>query len=131
MDVLFKLCGAALVGVVLLVILEKHEKHMAVLLGVAVCCMIAVCSLEFLRPVVSLVQRLQDTANMDPALLGAVLKAAGTAMVCEITAMVCTEAGYGSLGKSMQLAGVFLILYFSLPLFHALLDLVGELLGGL
>lgn len=43
--------------------------------------------------------------------------------------MVCTDAGNASLGKAVQLLGTAVILWLSLPLFKALVELLQSILG--
>ena len=45
--------------------------------------------------------------------------------------LVCKDAGNESMGKSMQLLGSAAILYLSVPLFAALLELLQKILGEL
>ena len=131
MELLFKLSAATLLSLVLLMILERQEKHIAILLCVAVCCMIAAASTEIFQHVIRLLRQLQKTAKLDSDMVSSLLKAATCAILCEITSTVCAEAGYGSIGKMLQLAGVGMILYFSIPFISALLELVTQMLGGL
>ena len=131
MAIIFKLTAAVVVSLVLLIILEKGEKHIAVLLSVAICCMSIAVSAEFLRPIVKLIKQLQRSAEMDGYFLSQLIKAAAAAAICEITAVLCTESGYSSLGKTVQRVGNFVILYLSIPLITALMDLITDILGGL
>ena len=131
MDLFLKLSAAAILSLVLLLILEKQEKHIAVLLCITVCCLIAAASFEILQPVVKLIQQLQRTAKIENDMLSALLKAAAVTILCEISSAICTEAGYGALGKSLQLAGAGMILYYSIPMVTLLLESVGQMLGGL
>ena len=65
MDLFLKISAAAILSLVLLLILEKQEKHIAVLLCITVCCLIAAASFEILQPVVKLIQQLQRTAKIE------------------------------------------------------------------
>ena len=49
----------------------------------------------------------------------------------EIANLVCKDAGNESMGKSVQLLGTAVILYLSMPLFTALIDLLQKILGEL
>ena len=130
MNIFYKVCALALISLVLMLLLEKHEKYIAALIGIAVCCMVAAIASDFLQPIIRLMRQLQRTAAIDSNVFAILLKSVGISVVCEITSLICTESGYGSLGKVLQNTGITLILYLSLPLFSELLDLVSELLGG-
>ena len=130
MSIFFKICALALISLVLMLLLEKHEKYIAALIGIAVCCMVAAMASDFLQPIIRLMRQLQRTAAIDSNVFAILLKSVGISVVCEITSLICTESGYSSLGKVLQNTGITLILYLSLPLFSELLELVSELLGG-
>ena len=64
-------------------------------------------------------------------MLGILLKAVGIGLVSEIAGLVCNDAGNGSLGKTLQMLGSAVILYLSLPIFTAMLELIREILREL
>ena len=78
-------------------------------------------ALDFLR-------ELEALGDLQGDVLGILLKAVGIGLVSEIAGMVCSDAGNGSLGKTLQMLGSAAILYLSLPVFSALLELVREIL---
>ena len=130
MDDIFNLCAAGLISLVLMLLVEKQEKHIAALISIATCCILITASAEYLKPIIRLMRQLQRTAALDRYVFDILLKSVAVSVICEIASLICTESGYASLGKVLQNAGIALILYLSLPLFSELLDLVSELLGG-
>ena len=58
-------------------------------------------------------------------------EAVGIGLICEITAVVCHDSGNDSLGKMLQIIGSAVILWLSLPVFRALIDLIQSILGEL
>lgn len=131
MDIFLKLCAAGLIGLILALFIEKEEKHIAVLMSVVICSMLIAASTEFLQPILKLIRQLQRTAALDSEVLSILLKAVAVSLISEFTCLLCTEAGYSSIGKAIQTTGTMLLLYFALPLFSNLLRLISELLGGL
>ena len=69
--------------------------------------------------------------NLRSDLLGILLKAVGIGLISEIAAVVCSDSGNAGLGKMIQLIGSVVILWLSIPVFQALLDLVQTILGEL
>lgn len=131
MNILFKICAAALISLVLMLLVEKQDKHIAALISIAICCILIAGTAEYFRPIISLIRQLQRTADLDSNVFAILLKSVAVSVICEVTSLICTESGYSSLGRVLQNAGIALILYFSLPLFNELLDLVSDLMGGL
>ena len=120
----------ALLSVVLIVMLGKQDKDWALLLAILGCCMIVAVGLSYLEPVLSYLRQLRDMTGLDPELFDRVLKAVGIALIAEVTALVCVDAGNSAMGKAIQISAVFVILWLSIPLLNGMLELVRELLGG-
>ena len=131
MNILFKICAAVLISLVLMLLVEKQDKHIAALISITICCILIAGTAEYFRPIISLIRQLQRTADLDSNVFAILLKSVAVSVICEVTSLICTESGYSSLGRVLQNAGIALILYFSLPLFNELLDLVSDLMGGL
>ena len=100
-------------------------------LGFAVCCMASVAALSYLRPVISFIAQLEGLGGFDHSLIRILLKVTGIGLICEIAALVCTDSGCSSLGKTVKLMGAAVILWLSLPLYGMLAELLQKILGGL
>jgi len=124
MDVYLKATAAVLISVVACLVLSKQGKDFSILLSLCVCCMIVVSAATFLRPVLSFVQRLSDLAEIDDQMLSILLKAVGVALLAEVSALVCNDAGNATLGKSIQILSVTVIFWLSIPLLNELIDLI-------
>ena len=119
-----------LLAVVLGLSLGK-QKDIGVLLTMAVCCMVAMIAISYLEPVLDFLRELETLGDLQGDMLGILLKAVGIGLVSEIAGLVCTDAGNGSLGKTLQMLGSAVILYLSLPIFTAMLELIREILREL
>lgn len=124
-------CAAVLLAVILILMLGSHGKEMGNLLSLAVCCMVAVIALRYLRPVIDFVEELETIGQLDGELVQILLKAVGIGILSEIAALVCNDAGNASLGKAVQLLGTAVILWLALPLLTALVELIQKILGEL
>lgn len=131
MELFWKVIGAVLTTVVLGIHLSKQEKDMSILLALAVCCLGASAAVSFLGPVIELLRELETVVQPKSEILQIVLKCTGIAIVSELAAMICQDAGSGSVGKMVQLLGSAVILYLAIPIVSALLILLRDLLGGL
>ena len=129
MALFLKATAAVLLTVVIILTLRKESGNMGMLLGLAVCCMAAVIAMEYLRPVIELINRLETVGNLDSQLVGILLKSTGIGILSEIAGMICADSGNGSLGKTLQFLSAAVILWLSLPLFTQLLELVQQILG--
>lgn len=128
MDTFFRVVGGVLIAVVLGVTLSRQSQDITLVLSVGVCCMVAAVAATFLTPVMDLIHRLQQLAQLDEQALSTVLKIVGIGLVGEIAAMVCTDAGNSALGKAVQIAASAAVLWLSVPLMESLLALIREVL---
>ena len=131
MTLFVQVCGAVLLAVILIPALKSHGKEIGTLLAIAVCCMVALAALHYLSPVLDFLQTLEGLGGLDSSMTTTLLKAAGIGMITEIATLVCKDAGNESMGKTMQLMGTAVILWLSLPLFTALIELLQKILGEL
>lgn len=131
MDLFIKCAAGGLLTVILGIALEKQGKDTALVLSVGVCCMIIGAAASYLRPVVTFLDNLVTIGNLNSVTVSSLFKILGIGILTEITAMVCTDAGNSSLGKALQFLGTGVILWLSLPIFTALIDLIGQILGEL
>lgn len=131
MELLWKTIAGTLLATILGLAFQKKEKDLAVLLSIAACCMGSVTIFSYLEPVLTFLQDLGLSGNTQENILSILLKGAGIGLVTEIASLICTDAGNASLGKIMQLLGSAAILYLSLPIFTAMLNLIQQILGEL
>ncbi len=131
MEGFFRAAAGALIAVVLSLALEKQSKDIALLLSTSVCCMIAAVAVVFFQPVVTFLQSLLSLGNLSASSLAPLLKITGIALVTQLAAMVCTDAGSAALAKALELLGTAVILSLSVPIFTALLELAQKILGEL
>ena len=128
MDTFLKAISGILVAVLLNLCLSKQAKDYSLLLTVLVCSCIAVSASQYLRQIVDFVHRLNQTAKMDTNAMAIILKVVGVGILGEIVSQICADSGNASLGKTLQILNSAVVLWLSLPLFTALLELIEGIL---
>lgn len=131
MDVFLKATVGILIALVFYLMLAKQNKDFSVLLTVAVCCIVATCLISYVQPVMQFILKLQTLGQLNTEMLKIILKAVGIALLSEIVNLICADAGSASLGKMLQILASAVILYISLPLFTAMIDLIEKILGAI
>lgn len=131
MELYWKAAAAVLLTAVLTLAVGKQDKDIGLLLSLAVCTMVAAATLSYLEPVLDFLRRLEELGDLQGDMMGILLKAVGIGLVAEIAGMICADSGNASLGKTIQILSAGVILWLSLPIFTALLDLVQQILGEL
>ncbi len=129
MDGLFQVLAGVMLSVVLGIFLNKQNKDLGIVLTIAVCCMVIAASMVYLRPVVDFITQLRNLGQMDSQTVEIMLKVVGIGLVAEIGTLICNDSGNAALGKTVQMLATVVILWLSLPLMNALLELVQEILG--
>lgn len=131
MTLFLQACGAVLIAVILILALGKSSKELGSVLGIAVCCMVGGIALSYLQNVLDFLSTLEKTAGLSSSMLEILLKATGIGLLSELAGLICADSGNASLGKSLKILGTAVILWLSIPLFTALLDLIQKILGGI
>ena len=131
MELFFKAVAAAMVIAVLVLALSKQGKDFGLLLSMAGCVLLGLLLFQFLEPVLDFLGYLQTLGDLNGEILSVLLKIVGVGLVSEIAAMICTDAGNASLGKTLQILGSAVILMISIPIFQMLMDLLTQILGGI
>ena len=121
--------AVVLIGLILSIVLGKRSRDMGLLLTLAVCVLVCLGALEFLRPVTELLRELRRLGGLDSESVSILLKAAGIGLLSELAGLLCADAGEGALGKALQLLSNAAILWLSLPLFRHIIGLIGEVLA--
>lgn len=131
MTLFLKTSGTVLLSLILVLTLKSHNKEIGTILAIAVCCISAIAALRYLQQVLAFLQTLEALGELDNTMVKTLLKVTGIGILTEIINLVCKDSGNESMGKVLQLLGTSVILYLSLPLFHALIELIQQILGEL
>ena len=124
MDIFLKAVAAVLISVVVCLVLAKQGKDFSIVLTLCIGCMIIIAAVSYLKPVFAFVEKLSALGQVNSETLSIILKSVGIALLAEISELVCKDAGNNTLGKTLQILAVSVILWISLPLFNELIDLV-------
>ena len=129
MDNFWKTAAAVLLAVILCVAVGKRERDISVLLTMFVSCLAAGAAVIYLTPVLDFLRELGEIGMLQEGMLEILMKTVGIALITELITLICVDAGFSSLGKSLQFLGSAAILYLSLPLMENLLTFIQEILG--
>lgn len=131
MEVFFKAVAVALVAVVVYLLLSKRDKEFATTVTLAVCAMLCCAVAAFIEPVLSFIHKVTNVASLDAQQLGILLRAVGISMIANLAGMICRDAGNETLAKMIELLSAAAVIWLSLPLMQALLELLERMLSTL
>ena len=131
MDDFWKTTALILLTVVLSLSVGKTERDISVVLGMVALCIAACAAIQILEPVLDYLVELQRLFHLPDGLVGTLLKAVGIALVAELSASICSDAGNASLAKMLQILGGAVVLSLSVPMFRTLMTIIKEMMGSL
>lgn len=129
MDTVFRGIAGVMLALILGITLSKQGKDMTVVLTVAVCCMVVTVAVSFLEPVVDFFLLLRSVGNLDNDIMAIILKCMGISLVAEIAGLICSDSGFGAMGKSIRILAVAAVLWLSLPLMTSLIEMLQSVMG--
>lgn len=120
----------AIVGVVTVIIASifRDKREYGVYLGIAACIIIGFYIFDKITVVVQTVTRLDRYIPIDMSYIKLLLKMIGITYIAEVSSQICTDSGYASIGKQIEIAGKFTILAISMPILVDLLETVTKVL---
>ena len=130
MNAFWQVVAGVLISVVLGLALSKQGRDITLLMSIAVCCMVMLAAVSYLKPVLDFVNQLQTIGNLDNDLLKIMLKAVGIGLVAEIATLICNDSGNSALGKAVQILASVVVLWLAIPLMSSLMNLVQKIVGG-
>ena len=124
--------GAALamITVILVLTLKKHNGEMAVVLLLAASVLLTSAMAQYFRPVLGFLRNLQQLGQVDGQMVGVLFKVVGISLVGQIAGLICTDSGNAAMGKLVELLAAAVILSLSVPMLTALMELVVNILGS-
>ena len=124
-----RFAAAALIGLILVLVVGRQSRDLGMLLSLAVCVLLALGAMEFLEPVMELLDELKRLGELDGGAVGILLRCAGIGMISELAGLLCADAGEGAMGRALQICANAAILWLSLPFLRQVLTMIGEVLA--
>lgn len=123
---LVALSGSAILSAVLLLLLRELRSSMAALLRVAAVLTLFGAAVVLLAPLLARISELLSFAGREE-ITAVLLRAAGIALIAEITAAICRDLGESSLAAGVALFAKLELLLLALPMTEELISLAREL----
>ena len=131
MEGYFRGAAGVLIAVVLITLLAQQGKSIASLLGLAMCTMVLALGVSYLQPVLDFAVNLKNLGGLNGELVAVLLKAVGISLISEVAVLICSDSGNQSMGKALHILTCAVLLWLSVPVFQALMDLMVGILEGI
>ncbi len=126
---IYKICGAAIIAVVLSAVLKSRSSSIAPFLTEITGVLIISSVISSLLPLISFVKGLLLGENVKYGVFDTLIKAAVIAVICQVVYDICKENGENMLASVIEFAGNAEIMLLSLPLITSLLKEAFEALN--
>lgn len=124
---ILKVCGFALLGVLVVMILKSVRPEYATVTGIVAGMLLLVFSMTPLAEVLFSVTALAEHTGFS-AYSSVIMKSMGIGILGQTTADVCRDSGVGTLANKVEFAAKVLILLLCVPILQTLLALIEEFL---
>ena len=109
MDI-FKIILIALLATVMILIIKQTRPELAVMVSVITVVILFLFSIDKVGQVVTLLNRLSESAGLPVEFLNIILKIVGIAYVTEFGANICKDVGESAIASKVQFAGKCIII---------------------
>ncbi len=124
---MLKICGAAILAVVLSLILKRRESALAPFIGELAAVTITFSVISSLVPLMNFIKNSAEGTDQS-GVISTILTACSVAVICQTVCNICRANSENSLAYSVELAGNAEIILLSLPY---LKNILSQIFGGL
>lgn len=121
--------AAVLLAVILALVLKKGSTGIGELLSLLVCGMVIILATEYMKPVMEFVHTVESISLVDSQMLKILLKVVGVSVTAEIAELICSDSGNAAMGKTLQFLASAVVVWLSIPLMTAFLELIKGVLS--
>lgn len=125
---ILQIAGIAISGILLVSIIKNFKPELAIYVVLATVLVIFLLALEQLTSVFQFLKTVYDQMTYGKEFFPIIIKVLVVAYLADFTAQLCKDAGEGSIGGKVELAGKIIIFYLSLPILMSILNLINSIL---
>lgn len=125
---IIKIAGIALTGVISASLLKSINKDISLYVILATAVIILIAVLGEISEIFSFIENIYDDITYGREFFPVIIKVLIIAYITDFTAQLCKDAGEGSIGSKVELAGKVIIFYIAMPILTAILEVIDVLL---
>lgn len=116
-------------GIMLALQFKTTRPEYGLYVGVAICLIIFVFSIDGLYVLLGWVKGLEKYLNGNGNYLSFLFKAVGITYVCEFCASICKDAGHGAVAGQIEIFGKLSVLLMGMPVLAAVIENINAIAG--
>lgn len=118
-----------IVGVILAVQFKGQKPEYGIYIGFTVSILIFCYVLRQVEAVVAQLNLIQKYLGDAKSYLSILLKVIGITYICEFSAGICKDAGYGSIADQIEILGKLSVMFAGLPILFAVIEQIQSFVG--
>lgn len=123
-----QIVGIGLVATILVVLLREDKPEIALQMSIVLGAIVFLRMMDKIAVVLNILREISQRANIDLAYMSTMLKIVGISYIAEFGAQICKDAGSSSTAAKIEFAAKIMILFLSLPILVAVLNLLLKIL---
>lgn len=125
---MIKIALAGVIAVMLAIIFKKGKEEFSLYISIAACFFILLWGIGKLQVILNAISQLQGYLQINKAYIGILIKIVGITYITEISAALCKDSGYQSVGEQIEIVGKLTILAISMPIMLSILETINSFL---
>ncbi len=119
-----RVLAVGFIAVVLSVFFKQQKKEIAILITLVAIVAIFLLILKPLEAVITMLKEMADRADLGNEQLSVILKIIGIAYITSIGSAIAKDAGESAIASKIEIAGKLAIMFYTIPIAYALLNLI-------
>ena len=122
MSEIVKIGMLGIVGVLIAVQFKAQKPEYAVYIGLALGILIFCYAIKEFEAVISQFDLIRKYLGTGESYLAILLKVIGITYICEFSAGICKDAGYGTVAEQIEVLGKLSVMFAGLPILFAVIE---------
>ncbi|MBE7038550.1 MAG: stage III sporulation protein AD [Ruminococcaceae bacterium] len=114
----------AVITVLLIAVIKPNKKEFAITLSIIFGIFSFWFVFSYLKTIIETINFVLEKINLDVTIFSIIIKIIFVAYICEFASNICRDAGEVSIATKLELCGKIIIVYMSLPIVEAVINLL-------
>lgn len=127
MDIVIKCAAVGIIAALCALLIKKSNQEIGLAVAIAASAVICVAAAELFSGIFELIHYAIKNTGLSSAIFMPIVKCVGIAIIVNISASLCKDAGQAGIASAVELAGSAAAVFTALPLLQSLIEIIGEL----
>ena len=127
MDIVIKGAAVGIIAALCALLIKKSNQEMGLVAAIAATAVICIAAAELFGSIFDVIHYAISRTGLSSAVFMPIVKCVGIAIVVNISASLCKDAGQSGIASTVDLLGAAAAGFTALPLIKSLLEMIGEL----